>query len=118
MIIPDQMDTVDNQEQWRFPNTPSVHGHLLQFVESPFDVQKWSSIPRTSNAEQTTNVAGKNHVFQYSCLEFNQNGISLLLVEFKVQCLPQSNAEDFEVRVSFEQGNALAIDLAHRLQNH
>lgn len=59
MIIPNQMDTVDNHDQWCFSDTSSVHGHLLQFVECTFNVQERSSIPGASNAEQTTNITGK-----------------------------------------------------------
>ena len=59
MVISYQVGAVDNQNQRWHPHTSSGHCHLLQFVKGALDVQERSSVSRTSNAEQTANVAGR-----------------------------------------------------------
>lgn len=59
MIIADQMCAIDDENQWGCTVASSVERDLLQFVEGSLNVQQWSGIPWTTNAEKTANIAVK-----------------------------------------------------------
>lgn len=111
MVISDQVGAVDNQNQRWHPHTSSGHGHLLQFVKGALDVQERSSVSRTSNAEQTANVAGR--LSRQQGLRWMKTRNHLLFVKFKVQSFAQAYPENFQVTVCFKDSNSVSVDLAH-----
>lgn len=60
MVISNQVGAVDDQDQWRVLCTSPVYCNFLQLVECTFNVQERSRVSRTSNAEQTANIAAKS----------------------------------------------------------
>lgn len=88
------MGAIDNEnERWR-ATLSSFQCDFFQFVESPFDIQQRGGVSRTADAEQTADITVCILSEIFKLLVQDNQGISILLVEFVVKSFSKPNSED------------------------
>ena len=96
-VATEKMHRVDNQNQRSTNSFSPSQGNLLHLVESAFDIEKSVGVAGTTDGEERADV---------------------VFVEFKVQCLSETDSKDFGVGVGFEHSDTLTLNLRHGVDEH